>query len=169
MQLQPEQLNLLTTSEKMWLHWSWIQFVVMKLPTALPHLKRCGSIEASDTKGCPESRPVLTTSEKMWLHWSEIDLLTRDRFKAPYHIWKDVAPLKLSIRLNPAPLMLTYHIWKDVAPLKRALFAGHFLFFFPYHIWKDVAPLKRWAWRGLYCWWKDLTTSEKMRLHWNWH
>ena len=95
---RPGQHLLLTTSEKMWLHWSYrdlIKFICVI--SILPHLKRCGSIEAHPASiQLHTDKQPLTTSEKMWLHWSIVWLLVLllPGERASYHIWKDVAPLK---------------------------------------------------------------------------
>ena len=85
----------LTMSEKTWLHWSREHYpdVAWTKPN-LPCLKRHGSIEA-----VVSDKPAILQ-------------------QVAYHVWKDMAPLKL-LRpkrfLNP---LLTYHVWKDMAPLK---------------------------------------------------
>ena len=61
----------LTMSEKTWLHWS--------------------QTVSHDHK----IYPVLTMSEKTWLHWSAFCDVAHGSSVNPYHVWKDMAPLKL--------------------------------------------------------------------------
>ena len=85
----------------------------------LPRLKRCGSIEAIQGR-----------------RWT-------DNVGYPYHVWKDVAPLKrpfdrLIVQINDIDLPRLKRCG-SIEALQRSKGAGAPA---PYHVWKDVAPLK---------------------------
>ena len=110
---------------------------------------------------------ILTMSEKTWLHWS-VSLIRRGQhLVGPYHVWKDMAPLKRHLRcrhLRKHRLLpcLKRHGSIEAQSWVYHLWAGYSLPCLKRH--GSIEALRTPGHRQME---KPLTMSEKTWLHWS--
>ena len=158
----------LTMSEKTWLHWSVVMRNAMKSDSKPYHVwKDMAPLKRQHRATRPGWSGWLTMSEKTWLHWSNRHESKGWILSFNLPCLKRHGSIEAALCPPGRRLVRPYHVWKDMAPLKHLII--HFRFFFghPYHVWKDMAPLKPLVSITASLMFSLLTMSEKTWLHWS--